>query len=270
MHAFTRPSKQLRRRIRHALLRSLHYTSLYRRLILKNIEVGTNTQTVGRAVHRHLTTNHWEGTNFLKFVYGLLYNGKLAKRYGHSPTDDCPICHKPDSCAHILGQWPYHKTLTISHHIASCQLVHVAIRKSAKGGGALHKTLDLVLVTADVGLYPPTSQSSLETLSSAQNSGGEQRRHDTPQPLELSGPLTCRHTQQTTHGCLTRPKIYPPEPYGNRLRCRVHDGTLPDNPMGTTDRGNTCSLPGRPRHNAGPHIRQRSPGQPRPGNHQLR
>jgi len=37
MHAFTRPSKQLRRKVRHALLRNLHYTSLYRRLILKNI-----------------------------------------------------------------------------------------------------------------------------------------------------------------------------------------------------------------------------------------
>ncbi len=29
MHAFTRPSKQLRHKVRHALLRSLHYTSLY-------------------------------------------------------------------------------------------------------------------------------------------------------------------------------------------------------------------------------------------------
>ncbi len=29
MHAFTPPSKQLRLKVRHALLSSLHYTSLY-------------------------------------------------------------------------------------------------------------------------------------------------------------------------------------------------------------------------------------------------
>ncbi len=52
MHAFTRPSQQLRHKVRHALLCSLHYTSFYRRLILKNIEVGTNTSCVGQAVHR--------------------------------------------------------------------------------------------------------------------------------------------------------------------------------------------------------------------------
>jgi len=47
MHAFTRPSQQLRRKVKHALLHILHYTSLYRRLIQKNIEMGTNTRYVG-------------------------------------------------------------------------------------------------------------------------------------------------------------------------------------------------------------------------------
>ena len=48
MHAFPRPSQQLRHKVRHALLRSLHYTFLYRRLILKIIEIKTSTQDVGK------------------------------------------------------------------------------------------------------------------------------------------------------------------------------------------------------------------------------
>ena len=163
-HAFTRPSQQLRRKVGHALLRNLHYTSLYRRLILKNIEVGTNTHSVGKAIHRRLTANAWEGSTLLKFLYGQLYSGKLAKRYGHAPIDECPLCHKPDSCTHIAGECLRHKALTISYHNAACQLVQAAIRNSAKSGGGFHRPPDLVLVTANDGSHPHTSQDSLETL----------------------------------------------------------------------------------------------------------
>jgi hypothetical protein len=38
-----------------------------------------------------------------------------------------------------------------SHHNAACQLIHAAIRKSAKNGGALHNAPDLVLITGDAG-----------------------------------------------------------------------------------------------------------------------
>jgi len=48
MHAFTRPSQNLRCKVRHSLLRSLHYTFLYRRLVFTIIEVGMNTQSVGK------------------------------------------------------------------------------------------------------------------------------------------------------------------------------------------------------------------------------
>ena len=104
MHAFTRPSPQLRLKVRGSLLRSLHHSSLYRRLILASKENGARTNSVGRALHKKLTYRPWEGTSLLKFVYGQLYNGKLAKRYGHAPTDECPLCHKPDSCTHIAGE----------------------------------------------------------------------------------------------------------------------------------------------------------------------
>jgi hypothetical protein len=154
MHAFTRPSTQLRHKVRHALQRSLHFTSLYKRLILQNIEVGTTTQSVGKAIYRRLTANAWEGTTLLKFIYGQLYNDKLAKRYGHAHADECPICHNPNVGTHIAGECSYHKALTISRHNAACQHVHAAFWKSAKGGGGLHNAPDLVLVTADAGSHP--------------------------------------------------------------------------------------------------------------------
>ncbi len=43
MHAFTWPSSQLWLKVRDALLRSLHHSSLYRRLIVANIEKGART-----------------------------------------------------------------------------------------------------------------------------------------------------------------------------------------------------------------------------------
>ena len=122
---------------------------------------------MGKAIHRRLTVNAWEGTTILKFIHGQLYNGKLEKRYGHAPTDECPLCHKPDSCTYIAGECSYHEALTISRHSAACQLIHAAIRKSAKGGGSLYSAPDIVLVTADAGSYPQTAQASLETLISA-------------------------------------------------------------------------------------------------------
>ncbi len=145
----------------HALLCRLHFISLYIRLVLKNIEVGTTTEPVGKAIHRRLTANAWEGTTLLKSIYGKLYNGKLATRYGNAPIDECPLCQKPNSCTHIAGECSYRKALTISRHNVACQLIYAVIRKSAKDGGALYNAPDLVLVTADADSHPQTSQASL-------------------------------------------------------------------------------------------------------------
>jgi ribonuclease HI len=75
MHAFTRPSPQLRTKVREALLRSLYHSSLYRRFIVANKEKRARTKTVGQALHKKLTHSPWEGTTLLKFLYGQLYNG---------------------------------------------------------------------------------------------------------------------------------------------------------------------------------------------------
>ena len=165
MHAFTRPPLQLRRKVRDSLLSSMHHSSLYWRLIRASKVEGARTKTVGQALHKKFNYHSWEGTTLLKFIYGQLYNGKLAKRYGHTQSDLCPLCQKPDSCTHIAGECPAHDALRISRHNTACQLIHAAIRKTAKGGGALHSAPDLVLVMADTGTQPTTTGTAMGTLS---------------------------------------------------------------------------------------------------------
>ena len=70
MHAFTRISKQTRLEDRNATLRSLHITSLYRRLILKAKNQGSRTKTVGTALHSYIRKSPKDGTPILKFLYG--------------------------------------------------------------------------------------------------------------------------------------------------------------------------------------------------------
>ena len=118
---------------------------------------------MGRAIYKKLISQFKEGTTLLKFIYGQLYNGKLAQRYGHAPTDECPLCRKPDSCTHIAGECPDHEALRIARHKAACQLSHAAISKTAKGGGALHSAPILVLIASDTCTLPQTTANSLET-----------------------------------------------------------------------------------------------------------
>jgi hypothetical protein len=161
MHAFTWPSHQLRLKVRDTVLRCFHQTSLYRRFILTNKDGGAQTIKAGKAIHTRLMSNHWEGTTLLKFVHCLLHNSMLAERYGHAPTYECPLCYKPDSCAHIAEERPFHKALTISRHNTACQLIHAAIRKAAKGGSALYCASDIVLLNADTGSQPQITKASL-------------------------------------------------------------------------------------------------------------
>ena len=142
----------------------MNQTSICKRLILQARRQGTNTATTGAALHTRLRENAKEGTHLLKFIHGQLYNGKLAKRCGHAPTDECPLCYRPDSCTHIAGECKAHKNLSISSHNAACQLIHVAIRNSAKGGGALYVAEDLRLLAADAGNKHQTTEEDLASL----------------------------------------------------------------------------------------------------------
>jgi len=159
------PSSELRTKVRDALLCTLHHSSLYRRLIIANKEIGAHTKTVGHALRKKLTYSPWEGTSALKSIYGQLYNGILTKRYGHAPTCECSLYHLLDSCTHIAGEWPDHEALRISRHNVARQLVHAAIRKTAKGRRALHSAPGLVLGITDTGTQPMTMGDSIELLS---------------------------------------------------------------------------------------------------------
>ena len=174
MQAFTKPSNQLSHKVRNATLRSLHHTCVYKCLILKAKAQGARTSTVGTAMHSYIRSSPKEGITILKFLYGQLYNGKLAHRYKQAPTDACPLCGMPDSCTHTAGQGKVHVDHIISKHNAACQLAHAAIRTALKGGGNLHSPHDLTLVSMDAGSKPQTPESTYTTspqhsLSTATN-----------------------------------------------------------------------------------------------------
>jgi hypothetical protein len=113
MHAFTRPSPQLRLKVRNSLLLSLHYSSLYMRFIIANKEKGARTKIVGHALHTKLTHSPLEGKSLLEFKYWQLYIGKLAKIYGHALTNECPLC-RMRTHVHILPGNERHMTLYAS------------------------------------------------------------------------------------------------------------------------------------------------------------
>ena len=200
MHVITRPSSQFRLKVRNALLRSLHHSFIYRRLIVAGKAKGARTKTVGRALHKKLIHSPWEVTSLLKFIYGQLYNGKLTMRYGHAPTNECPLCHMPDSCTHIAGKCPDHEALRISRHNTACQLIHTAILKTSKGGGTLHSAPDLVLVTADTGTHAMTTGDSIDSISPTSEDYNlppttEPPPHDWFSPPPTSEDVRCkRHT----------------------------------------------------------------------------
>ena len=228
MHAFTRPSPQLRIKAREALLRGLHHSSLYPRLIVASKEKGARTKKLGQAHHNKVTHSPREGTALIKFLYGQLYNGKLALRYGHAPTDECPLCHKPDSCTYIAGECPDHEAMRISRHNAACQLIHAAIRKSAKGGAALYTAPDLILVMANTCVRSMTTVDSIETLSPT-SEDTDQTPTTKPIPHDWFAPPTHDggDPPQATHRCLHGPQIQSLGSLCHRRRRRIHSGAKP-------------------------------------------
>ncbi len=183
---------------------------MYMRLIIANKEKGTCTKTVGQALHKKLTHSPWEGNSLLKFIYGQLCIGKLAKRYGHALTDECPLCHMPDSCTHIAGKFPDHEAMRISCHNAAYQLIHAAMYKTAKGGGALYSAPGLVLVMEDTGTQPMTTGVSIESLSPTSD------KTNLSPTTEIPPPPTHTHVWFAP---LPRPRI---QPLGSRRRRRGH------------------------------------------------
>ncbi len=76
-------------RVRDALLRSLHHSSIYILLIIANKKKGARFKTIGQVLHTRLISNSRKGTALLRFIYDQLHNSKLAKRThpnGRMPT----------------------------------------------------------------------------------------------------------------------------------------------------------------------------------------
>jgi hypothetical protein len=80
----------------------------------------------------------------LKYRMGCLWNNKLARRMGRSPTDLCPLCKHPDSGGHITGhcQHPTMQKMYTSRHHSTARILMRAILKGSKGDR---------VISADIG-----------------------------------------------------------------------------------------------------------------------
>ena len=96
----------------------------------------------------------------------------------------------------------------ISRHNAACQLVHAAIRKTAKAGETLQSAPDLVLVMSDTGVQSTTTGESLESLSSTVEGTDPKLNPETP-PHDYLAPLsTSADARRKHHTDVSQDPIY--------------------------------------------------------------
>jgi hypothetical protein len=139
---------------------------MYRHLMLQAIKEGSLLHLTSAGIHsRYKTGRGRQARQLLKFLWGQLFNAKLAKRYGLQDHDHCPLCGKPDSCTHIgCGcASPMMKALYIDRHNEAVRQIARAIRLSPGGGDAL-----LRLVCGDAGRKVLPNIEDLEELILAQ------------------------------------------------------------------------------------------------------
>lgn len=147
----------------------------------------------------------------LRYRGGGIYTAKLAKRYGKSPNDTCPICktHK-DSQNHLLGGCPhdeFQRAYTARHHSAGA-LIRDALLKHGN-----HR----VLVQSDVAAFSPTRhyKDPVDTQTTTPPST------PTDQPMEPTlGPLQTPPTRQ--------PQLIPPGLIGGEHTRKRPDLILAD------------------------------------------
>ena len=98
---------------------------------------------VNKAAHRQLSNAFWTLKTIplsakryiLQYRGGVLYNEKLAVRYGRQSNGLCPMCHLPDSAGHMLGSCMHRhaKGMIIKRHNQATWEVHNAITTGEKG-----------------------------------------------------------------------------------------------------------------------------------------
>ena len=72
MHAFTKPSNQLRLKVLAATLKSLHYTSLNIHMFINAKAQGPRTVSVGTSLQSMIQNSQRDGITILKFIYDQL------------------------------------------------------------------------------------------------------------------------------------------------------------------------------------------------------
>ena len=147
------------------MLTNTYHTSLNRRLILQASKHGARLATTASQITKRRASSPAQATQLMKFLWGQLYSGKIAHRYGLQPTPACRLCGAPDSCTHIAGACPASTGHIIKKHNAAVQLVHAMIRQASKGGAALHRS-PLTLLTCDAGVVSQTTAWQLTALLS--------------------------------------------------------------------------------------------------------
>jgi hypothetical protein len=70
----------------------------------------------------------------MKARWGLLWNQKLAHRYGKASNPNCPLCGAADSVGHLLGGCPRTAGLRISRHDEAVRIIHSALSKGCLQG----------------------------------------------------------------------------------------------------------------------------------------
>ena len=129
--------------------------------------MGARLHSTATQISRRRTTAPAQANQLYTFLWGQLYNGKIAHRYGKQPTTACRLCGLPDSCTHIAGTCPANTAHIIKKHNAAVQLVHAPIRSASKGGAALHRA-PLTLLCCDAGTTAQTTPAQLHALSHPQ------------------------------------------------------------------------------------------------------
>jgi ribonuclease HI len=136
----------LSRHTRPALREATARPSLYRTLMKSGItRDGLRIHQAAACIHAYTASGqHSHARTLTKYLWGQLYNGKLAHRYGHADNDLCPLrCGLSDSCTHIGGGCPKLKGSYIDRHNHACRIISNWAINSAIGGSFLYSNLTL-------------------------------------------------------------------------------------------------------------------------------
>ena len=153
------------RKIATPLLTSyLANRSLYRSLMVHAMQVDGALLSLPAANIQALIAKgeRKHAMQLFKFMWGQLYNGKLAHRYGHADNDNCPLCGHPDSCTHIGSGCKKHSGLYINRHNAAVRCISNFLSTGPTGADSL--LAGMHLVSCDAGTQPLPDPTDLPAL----------------------------------------------------------------------------------------------------------